>query len=88
MTPSTFEGEYDPKAAGRWLKEVMRTFRLVVVPENFQVEFAAFLLRGSALELWVLQDEYYDTDNLTWNEFGRLFRENYISEAHKHEMIG
>ena len=50
VTPATFEGDYDPEAGGRWLTEVMRTFRLAVVPENFQVEFAAFLLRGSALE--------------------------------------
>ena len=50
VTPATFEGEYDPEAAGRWLKEVLRIFRLAVVLDNFRVEFAAYLLQGSELE--------------------------------------
>ena len=39
------------------------------------------------LEWWELQEEYYEIDNLTWDEFERLLRENYIPKAHKHEMI-
>ena len=87
MTPATFEGEYDPETASRWLKEVMRIFRLTVVPESFQVECATYLLRSSALKWWELQEEYHDTNNLTLVQFERLFRENYIPEANKHEMI-
>ena len=45
VTPATFKGEYNPEPASRSLKEVMRSFRLAVVPDNFQVEFAAYLLR-------------------------------------------
>ena len=54
VTTATFEREYDREVVGRWLKEVMRTFRLAVVPDNFRVEFAAYLLRGSLLEWWEL----------------------------------
>ena len=87
VTPAAFEEEYDPEAAARQLMKVMRSFRLVVVPENFRVEFAVSLLWGSVLEWWELHEEYHDNDNLTWNEFKRLFRENYIPEAQKREMI-
>ena len=54
VTPVTFEGEYDPETASRWLKEVMRIFRLTVVPESFQVECSTYLLRSSALKWWEL----------------------------------
>ena len=78
---------YDPGATGRWLKEIKKTFTLAEVPELFRVEFAVYLLRGSVFEQCELQEEYYDVDNLSWDEFERIFGEKYVPEAHRHEMI-
>ena len=74
-------GQQTPAEAQDWLKVVVRDLNVIGVPEQFRVEFAAYLFRGSVLEWWEVQESCQDVSRLTWTEFEELFRITFILET-------
>lgn len=82
-----FNGIHDPIVAGIWLKDVKKKLNTLGIPQEFQIEFATYLLEGLAKEWWDLQGDEYDIPNLTWDEFEEIFRRTYILLSFQQGMI-
>ena len=80
-------GQQTPAEAQDWLKVVVRDLNVIGVPEQFRVEFAAYLFRGSVLEWWEVQESCLDVSTLTWTEFEELFRTTFIPETFRQDKI-
>ena len=50
--PPSFEGNYNPNGAERWMQEVENVLRGISCPEDHKVYMAAFMLTGEAEQWW------------------------------------
>lgn len=52
------------------------------VPGEYWVKFLVYLLKGAAQSWWEIMAQTHDTNNVTWEQFVELFKENYINADH------
>jgi hypothetical protein len=51
-SPPSFQGNYNPNGAERWMQEVENVLRGISCPEDHKVYMAAFMLTGEAEQWW------------------------------------
>ncbi|KAG6632898.1 hypothetical protein CIPAW_12G010400 [Carya illinoinensis] len=78
-TPS-FTGEEDPLRAGKWIRDLERTFEVCGCTKAQQVLYASYLLQGTASEWWdtkrvMLVSELESFTAVSWQRFKKEFND-------------
>ncbi|KAI5345183.1 hypothetical protein L3X38_013060 [Prunus dulcis] len=81
-----FHGSADPAEADAWLTDVERIFEVLQCPDRDRVRLAAFLLKGNAYH-WrkAVRRGYANPAVLTWEEFQRVFFDQFYPHSYKNE---
>ncbi|BBH02493.1 hypothetical protein Prudu_013073 [Prunus dulcis] len=81
-----FHGSADPAEADAWLTDVERIFEVLQCPDRDRVRLAAFLLKGNAYHWWkAVRRGYANPAVLTWEEFQRVFFDQFYPHSYKNE---
>ncbi|XP_072953479.1 uncharacterized protein [Typha angustifolia] len=82
LNPPVFSGTTDPMEANRWLMDVKKILTAFRCPEDQQVTFATFLLRGEAEEWWKATKRLMPNrpmrEYITWKAFTDAFDQKYF----------
>ncbi|KAG7967768.1 hypothetical protein I3843_08G116100 [Carya illinoinensis] len=78
-----FTGEEDPLQAGKWIKDLERTFEVCGCTEAQQVLYASYLLQGTAFDWWdtkrvMLEAELGSFAAITWQRFKKEFNDRFF----------
>lgn len=83
--PPTFDGEINnSQDAEMWMLRMNKFFKLHDYSQNVEAIIATFSLKGKANIWWedVNNVRGIHEEELTWNEFERLFMKKYLSERY------
>ncbi|KAL6286303.1 hypothetical protein ACE6H2_010693 [Prunus campanulata] len=79
-----FFGSADPVEAEAWLIDIERIFEVLQCPDGDRVRLATFLLKGNAYHWWkAAKRNYTNTAAVTWEEFQRVFFEQFYPPSYK-----
>ena len=78
-----FTGNEDPLQAGRWIKDLEKTFEVCGCTEAQQVLYASYLLHGTASDWWdtkrvLLESELGSFAAVTWQRFKKEFNDRFF----------
>lgn len=83
-----FEGGQEPMVAERWLRQIRKNFNTLGTPEEYRVIFAVSKLESGAADWWETLSRTMETEGMTWQDFERVFREQYFGPSHRRTLIG
>ncbi|KZV53623.1 hypothetical protein F511_29845 [Dorcoceras hygrometricum] len=81
--PKEFSGTTDPLVAESWVKSMEVIFEYLQIPDLDRPRCAIYMLRGDAMIWWDGAKLFVDLANLAWEEFKRVFFEQYFCNAPK-----
>src|SRR5262249_43815551 len=89
MGPPSFKGESNPNVAESWIHETEKIFRAIRCPEEDKVNLATFTLQDRADVWWTssLRTVFWNTVDITWDEFLAAFREKFFPRHIQDQMV-
>ena len=84
MQPPSFNGKPNTEVAEHWLRKMKRILVGLDIPKEKRVSLVAYMLVDKTNFLWESMKRVYDTEDMTWEKFERIFLGKYFGEVAKH----
>ena len=81
LNPPNFAGTTEPLEAESWFKQVKKKLDVLKIPEDFRVEFAAYLFIGEADHWWDYIKRTENVETMTWINFEKIFYGQYFPQT-------
>ncbi|KAM2080199.1 hypothetical protein ACFX1T_033989 [Malus domestica] len=81
LNPHNFARTTEPLEAESWLKQMKKKLDVLRIPEDFRMEFAAYLFVGEADHWWDYIRRIDNVETMTWANFEKTFYGKYFPQT-------